>query len=67
MVPRKVEKTQSFEQQIAHKIHSNLVLKRYQPPDTSTATSPPTECSMAATKAPLLRVRVTSELAKAET
>jgi len=66
IMPREVEQTQSFEQQIAHKIHSNLVLKKYQPPDKSAAASPPTERSTAATTAPSLRVRVASELAKAD-
>ena len=56
IMPREVEQTQPFEQQIAHKIHSNLVLKKYQPPDKSAAASPLTERSTASTTAPLLRV-----------
>ena len=66
IIPGKIKQTHSFEQQIALKIHSNLVLKRYQPPDTSAVPSPPTERSTATTKAPSLRVRVASELVKAD-
>ena len=62
-----VEETQSFEQQIAHKIHSNLVLKRCQPRDIARPTNPTPKRSAATTMAPLLRVRVASELAKADT
>ena len=66
IMPREVEQTQLFEQQIAHKIHSNLVLKKYQPTDKSTAANPQTKRSTAPTTAPLLRVRVASVLAKAD-
>jgi hypothetical protein len=55
-----------FEQQIAFKIHSNLVLKKYQPPEPSAAACPPTERSTVTTKAPSLRVRAASELAKTD-
>ena len=65
-MPREPEQTYSFEQQIALKIHSNLVLKKYQPPEPSAAARPPTEHSTATTKAPLLIVRVASELAKSD-
>ena len=66
IVPREPEQTYSFEQQIALIIHSNLVLKKYRPPEPSAAANPPTEHSTATTKAPSLRVRVASELAKAD-
>ncbi len=65
-MPRELEQTYSFEQQIVLKIYSNLVLKKYQPPEPSAATCPPLERSTATTKAPSLRVRVASELAKAD-
>ena len=65
-MPREIEQTHLFEQQIALKIHSNLVLKKYQPPDPSAAAIPPTERSTATMKALLLRVRVALELAKAD-
>ena len=66
IVPMELEQTYSFEQQIALKIHSNLVLKKYQHPEPSAAGPTPTERSTATTKAPLLRVRVASELVKAD-
>ena len=65
-MPRELDQTYSLEQQIALKIHSNLVLKKYQPPEPSAAAPPPKEPRKATTKAPLLRVRVASELAKAD-
>ena len=65
-MPTEPEQTYSFEQQIALKIHSNLVLKKYQPKEPSAAACPPTERSTVTTKAPSLRVRVASELAKTD-
>ena len=65
-MPTEPEQTYSFEQQIALKIHSNLVLKKYQPKEPSAAACPPTERSTVTTQAPSLRVRVASELAKTD-
>ena len=64
IVPKETEQTLLLDQQIALKIHSNLVLKKYQPPEPSAAACPPTERNTVTTKAPSLKVRVASELAK---
>ena len=56
-VPIELEQTYLFEQQIALKINSNLMLKKYQPPEPSAAARPPTERSTATTKAPLLMAK----------
>ena len=65
-MPKEPEHTYLFEQQIAVKIHSNLVLKKYRPPAPSAAACPPTERSTVTTQAPLLRVRAASEMAKTD-
>ena len=65
-LPIEPEPTYLFEQQIALKIHSNLVLKKHHPLEPSADARPPTGRSTPNTKAPLLRARVASELAKAD-
>ena len=55
----------SFERQIADKVHNNLVLRKITPAPIAAA-CPVTERSTFTTLAPLLRVRVTSALAKTD-
>ena len=55
-----------FEQQIAAKIHSNLVLRKSQPPALAAAPGPPIESSTVTTQVPSLIVRVASALAKTD-
>ena len=56
--PKEPDHTYSFEQQIAVKIHSNLVLRKSQPLAPSAEACPPMERSTVTTQAPSLRVRV---------
>ena len=65
-LPKKPEHICSFEQQIADKIHSDLVLRKHQPPAPIVAAYPPLERSTVTTQAPSLRVRVASALAKTD-
>jgi hypothetical protein len=62
-LPKEAELTYSFEQQIAVKIHSNLVLRNNHPPETGAADSPPTKSNTATKQATSLRVKVASALA----
>ena len=65
-MPNEPKHTYLFEQQIAVKVHSNLVLRKSQLPAPSAADGPPTERSTATMRASSLRVRVASELAKTD-
>jgi hypothetical protein len=55
-----------FEQHIADKVHTDLVLRKNQPPAPNLADCPLIESKSITTLAPSLRVRVTSALAKTD-
>jgi hypothetical protein len=65
-LPEEAELTNSFEQQIAVKIHSNLVLRKSLPLATGAAASPTKGSIKETAQPPLLRVRVASALAKTD-
>ena len=62
-LPNEAELTTSFAQQIAAKVHSNLVLRKHLPPVISATETPPTESNASLRQATSLRAKVAAAVA----
>ena len=65
-LPKEQGHTYSFEQKIAAKVHSDLVLRKSHPLRPIPSACPPTERSTPTARVPSLRMSVASELAKTD-